>query len=94
MRNYENLFILDPVLGEKEVKEEIEGITKIIDKYKGKVEATNIWGKRILAYPVKEKKEGFYVLFEMKLPPESISDIGKELDLKERILRYFILRKE
>jgi len=93
MRSYENLFILDPGSGEEEVKGEIEGIAKIIDKYQGKVETTNIWGRRILAYPIKEKKEGFYVLFEMKLLPERIRDIKRELDLKAKVLRYFILRK-
>ena len=94
MKNYENLFIFDPGLGEEEVKGEIEGITRLIDKYKGKVEATNIWGKRIFAYPIKKKREGVYVLLEAKLPPESIGDIKKELDLKQKVLRYFILRKE
>ncbi len=93
IKSYENLFILDPGLGEEEVKGEVEGITKLIDKHKGKVETTNIWGKRMLAYPIKEKKEGFYVLFEMKLFPESIGDIKKELDLKGKVLRYFILKK-
>jgi len=91
MKNYENLLILDPGLGEEEVNKEIAGITEIVAKYKGKIETTDIWGKRVLSYPIKEKREGFYVLFGMKLLPESIGNVKKELDLKSKILRYSIL---
>ncbi|MBA7571885.1 30S ribosomal protein S6 [subsurface metagenome] len=93
IKNYENLFILEPSLSEEALKGEIEAITKIIGKYKGKVEATDVWGKRMLAYPIKDKDEGFYVLFEVKFPPENIDNLKKELELNQRILRYFILKK-
>ena len=93
IKNYENLFILEPSLSEEDTKGEIEAITKVIDKYKGEVETTDIWGKRMLAYPIKDKDEGFYVLFEVKFPPENIDNLKKELELNQRILRYFILRK-
>lgn len=92
MKNYENIVIFDSGLGEEEVKGKVEEITKIVDKHKGKVKTTDIWGKRIFAYPIKKKREGFYVLFGMELPPESIGALKKELDLKEEILRYFILK--
>lgn len=94
MKNYENLLILDPGLGEEEVNKEIAGIAETVSKYKGKVETTNIWEKRVFAYPIKEKNEGFYVLLGMKLLPESIGKIKKELDLKSKILRYSILNKD
>ncbi len=93
IKNYENLFILEPSLSEEEAKGEIEAITKIIGKYEGKVEATDVWGKRMLAYPIKKKNDGFYVLLEVKFPPEKIDNLKKEFELDQRILRYFILRK-
>ena len=93
IKNYENLFILEPSLSEEEAKGEIEAITKIIGKYEGKVEATDVWGKRMLVYPIKKKNDGFYVLLEVKFPPEKIGSIKKEFELDQRILRYFILRK-
>ena len=93
IKNYENLFILEPSLSEEDMKGKIEAITKIIGKYKGKVEATDIWGKRMFAYPIKDKDEGFYVLFEMKFPPENMDNLKKELELDQKILRYFILKK-
>ena len=93
IKNYEDLFILEPSLGEEDVKGEIEAITKIIAKYKGKVETTDLWGKRMFAYPIKDKDEGFYVLFEVKFPPENIDNLKKEFELNQKILRYFILKK-
>ncbi len=93
IKNYENLFILEPSLSEEDANGEIKAITEIIAKHQGKVETTDVWGKRLLAYPIKGKDAGFYVLFETKFPPENIDNLKKELELNQRILRYFILRK-
>lgn len=93
IKNYEDLFILEPSLSEEDIKGEIEAITKVIDKYQGEVERTDIWGKRMFAYPIKNKGEGFYVLFEVKFPPENIGNLKKELELNRKIIRYFILKK-
>ena len=54
----------------------------------------NVWGQRRLAYPIRKHTEGYYILFDAKLDPEGLSDIERNMQYTEDILRYMIVRKE
>ncbi|MCA9898361.1 MAG: 30S ribosomal protein S6 [Ardenticatenaceae bacterium] len=54
----------------------------------------NVWGQRRLAYPIKKNSEGYYILFDAKLNPESLSDIERNMQYTDDILRYMFVRKE
>lgn len=94
MFDYELTLILDPDLSSEDQKKLIEKIKKIIEDTKGKVEKTNDWEKKELAYPIKKKTMGYYFLWEIKTDSEQIDKIDKKLKIEEEVLRYLILRKE
>jgi len=94
MFDYELTLILDPDLSSEDQKKLIEKIKKIIEDTKGKVEKTNDWGKKELAYPIKKKKMGDYFLWEIKADPEQIDKVDKKLKIEEGVMRYLIIRKE
>ena len=54
----------------------------------------DVWGQRRLAYPIRKNKEGYYILFNAKLDPERLSDIERNMQYTDDILRYMIVRKE
>lgn len=54
----------------------------------------NVWGQRRLAYPIRKNTEGYYILFNAKLDVEQMSDIDRNMQHNEDILRYMIIRKE
>lgn len=54
----------------------------------------NIWGQRRLAYSIRKQKEGYYILFDAKLDGAQLSDIERNMQYTEEILRYMIVRKE
>jgi len=94
MFDYELTLILDGELSSEDQKKLTEKIKKIIEDVKGKVEKTNDWGKRELAYPIKKKKMGIYFLWEIKVAPQDLDKIDKKIKIEEGVLRYLILRKE
>lgn len=94
MFDYELTLILDPDLSSEDQKKLIEKIKKIIEDTKGKVEKTNDWGKKELAYPIKKKTMGDYFLWEIKADSGQIDKIDKKIKIEEEVLRYLILRKE
>ena len=94
MFDYELTLILDPDLSSEDQKKLIEKIKKIIEDTKGKVEKTNDWGKKELAYPIKKKTMGYYFLWEIKADSGQIDKIDKKIKIEEEVLRYLILRKE
>ncbi|MFZ5366248.1 MAG: 30S ribosomal protein S6 [Patescibacteria group bacterium] len=94
MRKYELAIVLDPDLKEEEKEKLVEEIKAEIEKLKGKVEKVDPWGKKELSYPIKKAKEGIYLIFNLELPGDGTAELGKKLRLKEKVLRYLLVKVE
>ena len=64
MKNYDTVFILNPVLSDDQMKDTVEKFVKVLKKGKADVVNVEQWGLRKLAYPVQHKSTGFYNLIE------------------------------
>lgn len=93
LNSYETIFIVDATLDEETVTGLKDKFTSLIEK-NGELESVDEWGKRRLAYEIKDRTEGFYTLVDFT----SDSDFPKELDrqykITEGILRTIIIRKD
>jgi small subunit ribosomal protein S6 len=88
MNNYETVFILNPVLSETQIEETVK---KFEDFLKGKgcsMVAKEDWGLKKLAYPIQNKKSGFYHLFEFTGSADVVTDFELEYRREERVMRY------
>jgi len=94
MKNYELTLILDPNLTPEKKKALIEKIKKILETSGGKVEKTDEWGKKKLAYPIRKFEEGDFLFLEINLSQQSPAEIEKKLSLEEAILRCLLVKKE
>ena len=65
MKEYEDLMILDPDIGEEGVDRRMEQLKKLVEERNGKFIQADKWGLKKLAYPVKKKQQGYYVLVKM-----------------------------
>ena len=50
------------------------------------------WGLKKLAYPIQNKKSGFYHLFEFNAPAEIITEFELEFRRDERVMRYLTVK--
>jgi small subunit ribosomal protein S6 len=64
MKNYETVFILNPVLSEDQAKDTVEKFVKLLTKAKANVINVEKWGLTKMAYPIQNKSTGFYNLLE------------------------------
>ena len=64
MNNYETVFILNPVLSEDQIKETVQKYEKFLTSKGAKIVSKENWGLKKLAYPIQNKKSGFYHLFQ------------------------------
>ncbi len=96
MREYELTIILQPKLDDAAREEIIKRVTGWVTNNDESAEAPVVthWGQRYLAYPIKNHKEGYYVFYEAKVDPVRISDIERNMQYTEDILRYMFVRKE
>ena len=93
MRNYEVLFIVHPDLEEAAFKEVVDRVTGWITEDSGTIGKVDVWGKRTLAYPIRKKKEGQYVLLEATMSPALCSTLERNMRLTEPIMRFLVTAK-
>ncbi len=94
MRDYELLMIISPEVTEEELPNTLEKVNGYISAKGGAVTETNHWGIRRLAYPIKHFREGNYILEQVQLEPESISELEGNLRILEKVLRHVLVRKD
>ena len=92
MRRYEGMIIIDPILDEETIKGKIEDVKKIIEKH-GRIEKVDEWGNRRLAYPIKKREEGYYLVIEFEADSNAIHELRRYLDIGTDYLRYMFIRR-
>ena len=94
MRHYEIMIILNPETDERTIAPTLEKLLQIVPSSGGTVDKIDIWGKRRLAYDIKKKSEGFYIVVDMTTTPEIAQELDRQLGLNESVLRTKLLRPE
>ena len=94
MRHYEIMIILEPETDERTIAATLEKLLQVVPGSGGSVDKIDIWGKRRLAYDIKKKSEGFYVVVDMTTTPEIAQELDRQLGLNETVLRTKLLRPE
>jgi len=88
MKNYETVFILNPVLSDDQMKDTVEKFVKVLKKGKADVVNVEQWGLRKLAYPIQHKSTGFYNLIEFSAAPELVNTLETEYRRDESVMRF------
>jgi ribosomal protein S6 len=91
-RTYEGLFLLDA--GNPDFDAASQPVRGILDRREAEVLALKPWDERRLAYPIRGRKRGLYVLTYFRVSPDQIDEIEHDCRLDERILRSMILRRD
>lgn len=92
MSNYEIVYILNPVLSEKQIEDVMKKIKTLLTSKKGDIVNHENWGLKTLSYPIENKNSGFYNLIEFTADGDIISDFEVELRRDESIMRYLIVK--
>lgn len=94
MRKYETFFIVDPDLPDEANAVIDEKIKNIVSSSGGSVLEYASWGKKKLAYPVKKRTRGHYVLMEYAGGPELVAELERNMRLDERLLKFITVKLE
>ena len=90
MRKYEMLVILEAAPEADQAGETAQS-EELIKRLGGTVSKTDVWGKRTLAYPIRKKSEGYYVLFNFELEPAQTFELRRVLGLRANVYRQLVL---
>jgi len=91
---YEGMFLLDPADAARNWDDLKGHVLDLISKHGGEVLYTERWQDRKLAYEIKGRRKGTYLLTYFQAEGEAVADIRRDAQLSDRILRVLILRND
>ncbi|HEX9015835.1 MAG TPA: 30S ribosomal protein S6 [Chloroflexota bacterium] len=92
MRNYELMSIFRPDLEDQALQDAVEKLSGLISARGGEVGSSDVWGRRRLAYPIQDFRDGIYNVSQLKLDPSGADDLERSLQLNDQIIRYLLIR--
>ena len=95
MRAYEVVYIFDSQLTDESVLEKLERYHAQLTSHDGgEITAVDHWGRRQLAFPIKKRPNGYYVVAQCTAPTEALPEFERLLKLDEELLRYLVVLHE
>lgn len=90
MKPYELMLIITPDHDESQTETLIENVKGIIEQ-NGNIVHIDNWGKRRLAYPIRKRTEGNYVIYVFECETSFVAQLNQALRVNEAILRHMIV---
>ena len=94
MRMYETIFIVQPDLGDEELKGIATKVQDVIASMKGDFKRLEDWGPRKLAYPINKFVRGRYYYLRFDGDAALIAELERRLRLDDKIIRYQSVKLE
>lgn len=93
-RPYEAVYIFDSSLEETAITEKLTRFHALIPQPGDEQPRLNHWGKRTLAYPIRKRETGYYVIANFKADPVQLPEFERAIKLDGGVLRHLIVADE
>ena len=93
MTNYELMFILDPALEESARDQAVDTVKGLIAD-NGEITKADVWGMKKLAYPIKKKNEGYYVVVGFKANSDFPKELDRRLKISDNVIRHMVVNQD
>jgi small subunit ribosomal protein S6 len=94
LRNYELVLVINPEIADENVGAVTERVSQWIAASGGELVNTNPWGRRRLAYPIKDQREGNYIVTQVRMAPKATAELERNLSISDDVLRHLLVRQE
>ncbi len=91
-RPYEVMIIIDADLEEETIRATVEKWLQLIESNGAERGHVDFWGKRRLAYEIKHKVDGYYVVLQARAEPQAMDELHRTLSLADEVIRHKVLR--
>ena len=93
MRHYEVVFLVHPDQSEQ-VPGMVERYKTMIEGNDGVIHRTEDWGRRQLAYPIKDIHKAHYILFNIEADQKTLDEVESAFRFNDAVLRHMIMSKK
>ncbi|MBI1250330.1 MAG: 30S ribosomal protein S6 [Alphaproteobacteria bacterium] len=92
MAYYEHVIIARPDISPQQVDALVEDLTKTIQDQGGRVEKSEYWGLRNLAYRIRKNRKGHYALLNIDAPAAVMQELERRQLISEDVMRFLTIR--
>src|SRR5438067_556554 len=92
MRQYEAMYILDPGLEEEQQGALVERFQGLVREQGGEIQHVDRWERRRLAYEVRGRREGYYVVMNFAGEPAAEAELGRVMRITDGVIRHMITK--
>ena len=89
---YEHVFLARQDVTAQQVEGFVDQFKAVIEQNGGKVENTEMWGVKSLAYRIKKNRKAHFTLFNLDAPPAAVAEMERQMRINEDILRFMTIR--
>jgi len=93
-KTYECMVLLDNREVKKGWQQLKDAVATCFTKHGAEVLSARLWGERRLAYPIKHRRRGTYLLMYFSSDPQNLAAIRRDLDFSDSVLRQMLLACE
>ncbi len=93
MRHYEIVFLVHPDQSDQ-VPAMLERYEGIITKSDGILHRKEDWGRRQLAYPIKDVHKAHYILMNVESDEEVLEELKNAFKFNDAVLRHLIIKRK
>lgn len=91
MKSYENVLIFTPTLTEDEVRNHVSKHRSDLQALGAEIVHEDFWGLRQMAYPIKKKTTGIYLVTEYQAKDDAVAKMEVLYKRNESILRFMTI---
>jgi small subunit ribosomal protein S6 len=92
-RQYDLIFILRPDTPETDIDKVVSTLEHAATEKGGKIEKTEKWGRKRMAYRVQRLREGFYVYMVVRSSHgEVVKELERRLKVSDPVIKYLTVR--
>lgn len=90
MNKYELMTLAKGSAGEDNAKKLSQEVHELITSLDGKVAKADFWGKRKLAYKIRQETDGFYEVISFDLAKNQLEKLKSKMNLMKNLVRYLV----
>jgi len=91
---YESIFILRSSLADDDIPPMLEKVKAAVEKAGGVVVQLSSWGKKKLAYEIKQEKKGVYVQLNYRGNGTVVVEVERLFRLDDAVLKFLTVKIE
>jgi small subunit ribosomal protein S6 len=94
MRKYEIMYIIRPNMDDEARKAVVERFNSVLTENGAEITNVKEWGKRRLAYEIKDFRDGYYMIVNVVSEPKAVQEFDRLAKISEDIIRHIVVKEE